>query len=52
MENAEFAFQNVGEKLKAERERRTLTLDDIALRTRIPMRHLEAIEKSEYRSRK
>ena len=48
MENAEFAFQNVGEKLKAERERRALTLDDIALRTRIPMRHLEAIEKSEY----
>ncbi len=48
MENAEFAFQNVGEKLKAERERRALSLDDIALRTRIPMRHLEAIEKSEY----
>ncbi len=48
MENAEFAFQNVGEKLKAERERRALSLDDIALRTRIPMRHLEAIESSQY----
>ncbi len=48
MENAEFAFHTVGEKLKAERERRTLSLDEIALRTRIPMRHLEAIEKSEY----
>ncbi len=48
IENAEFAFQNVGEKLKAERERRGLSLDDIALRTRIPMRHLEAIESSEY----
>jgi cytoskeleton protein RodZ len=46
--NAEFAFQTVGEKLKAERERRALSLDDIAIRTRIPMRHLEAIEKSEY----
>jgi cytoskeleton protein RodZ len=48
MENAEFAFHTVGEKLKAERERRTLSLDEIAIRTRIPMRHLEAIEKSEY----
>jgi cytoskeleton protein RodZ len=48
IENAEFAFQNVGEKLKTERERRALSLDDIALRTRIPMRHLEAIENSEY----
>ena len=48
MENAEFAFQNVGEKLKTERERRGLSVEDIALRTRIPMRHLEAIEKSEY----
>jgi cytoskeletal protein RodZ len=46
--NAEFAFQTVGEKLKAERERRALSLDDIAIQTRIPMRHLEAIEKSEY----
>lgn len=46
--SAEFAFQTVGEKLKAERERRALSLDDIAIKTRIPMRHLDAIEKSEY----
>ncbi len=46
--SAEFAFQTVGEKLKAERERRALSLDDIAIQTRIPMRHLDAIEKSEY----
>jgi cytoskeleton protein RodZ len=47
-ESAEFAFHTVGEKLKAERERRALSLDEIAIRTRIPMRHLDAIEKSEY----
>ena len=46
--SAEFAFQTVGEKLKAERERRALSLDDIAIQTRIPMRHLDAIERSEY----
>ncbi len=48
MENPEFAFQKVGEKLKAERERRELTLEDIAGKTRVPMRHLQAIEASEY----
>jgi cytoskeleton protein RodZ len=48
MENPEFTFQKVGEKLKAERERRDLTLDDIAGKTRVPMRHLQAIEASEY----
>lgn len=44
----EFRFQTVGEKLKAERERLGLSLSDLAARTRVPMRHLDAIEKSEF----
>ncbi len=47
-ENAEFSFQTVGERLKAERERRGWTMDDIATRTRIPIRHLESLEKSNF----
>jgi cytoskeleton protein RodZ len=44
----EFRFQTVGEQLKAERERKSLSLADLAARTRVPMRHLEAIEKSDF----
>jgi cytoskeleton protein RodZ len=44
----EFRFHSVGEKLKAERERLGLTLSDLAAKTRVPMRHLDAIEKSEF----
>ncbi len=44
----EFRFHTVGEKLKAERERLGLSLSDLAARTRVPMRHLDAIEKSEF----
>ena len=44
----EFRFQTVGEQLKAERERKSLSLADLAARTRVPMRHLDAIEKSEF----
>ncbi len=47
-ENAEFQFQSVGEKLKAEREKNGLRLADVAGRTRIPIRHLEAIEASDF----
>lgn len=47
-ENAEFTFQTVGEQLKAERERRGWTIDEIATRTRVPIRHLESIEKSNF----
>jgi cytoskeleton protein RodZ len=47
-QDLEFRFQTVGEKLKAGREAKGLSLNDIALRTRIPLRHLEAIERSEY----
>jgi cytoskeleton protein RodZ len=44
----EFRFHTVGEQLKAERERQALTLSDLAAKTRVPMRHLDAIEKSEF----
>ncbi len=44
----EFKFQTVGEQLKAERESQSLTLADVAARTRVPIRHLEAIESSDY----
>jgi cytoskeleton protein RodZ len=44
----EFRFHTVGEQLKAERERLGLSLSDLAARTRVPMRHLESIEKSDF----
>jgi cytoskeleton protein RodZ len=47
-ENEEFHFKTVGEQLKDERLRREMSLADIATDTRIPMRHLEAIENSEF----
>lgn len=44
----EFRFQSVGEQLKAERERLGLSLADLAAKTRVPIRHLESIEKSDF----
>jgi len=38
----------VGERLKAAREEKGLSLDDVARQTRIPIRHLEHIEKGEW----
>ena len=38
----------VGERLRLAREQQGLTLDDIAAKTRIPTRHLESIEQSEW----
>lgn len=38
----------VGEKLRSAREAQGLELAEVAARTRIPQRHLEAIEKSNY----
>ncbi|WP_300973658.1 helix-turn-helix domain-containing protein [Sphingomonas sp. LHG3406-1] len=37
-----------GEQLKAAREAQGITLEDVAARTRIPTRHLESLEKSEW----
>lgn len=47
-ENAEFRFHTVGEQLSAAREERSLTLTDVAAQTRIPIRHLEALESSNF----
>lgn len=41
---------SVGERLRAARIAAGLDLGDIATRTRVPMRHLEAIERSDYAS--
>ena len=38
----------VGQRLRSARERAGLELSDIATRTRIPLRHLSAIERSDY----
>src|SRR5689334_16922808 len=38
----------VGERLKAAREEKGLGLEDLAAQTRIPQRHLESLEKSEW----
>jgi cytoskeleton protein RodZ len=40
--------QSVGERLRVMRESAKLDLNDIATRTRIPLRHLQAIERGEY----
>lgn len=48
VENEEFRFQTVGEQLHAARTDKGLTLNEVAAQTRIPMRHLEALEKSDF----
>lgn len=40
--------QTVGERLRVAREAKNLSLDDVARQTRIPVRHLEHIEKGEW----
>jgi cytoskeleton protein RodZ len=42
------AIPRVGERLKAAREEEGLSLEDIAAQTRIPQRHLESIETSDW----
>jgi cytoskeleton protein RodZ len=47
-ENATLFPQPVGERLRAARERHGMSLAEIGARTRVPLRHLEAIEESNY----
>jgi cytoskeletal protein RodZ len=47
-EPVEAEMPTVGERLRAAREERGLTLEDIAAQTRIPQRHLESIETAEW----
>ncbi len=44
----EVAPQTVGEQLKSAREKLAMTLPDLAAKTRVPIRHLESIERSEF----
>ncbi|HST35803.1 MAG TPA: helix-turn-helix domain-containing protein, partial [Allosphingosinicella sp.] len=41
-------FVSTGEQLKRAREAKGLSLDDVANQTRIPIRHLQAIEREEW----
>jgi len=45
---AEPAMPTVGERLRAAREAKKLSLEDIAAQTRIPQRHLESIETADW----
>jgi cytoskeletal protein RodZ len=44
----EAALPTVGERLRAAREEKGLTLEDVAAQTRIPQRHLESIESASW----
>lgn len=45
-----FAADPIGSRLKAARERQSMSLDEIAAKTRVPVRHLEHIENGEWDS--
>jgi transcriptional regulator with XRE-family HTH domain len=47
-EQEQLLGQSVGERLRAAREAKGLSLDDVARQTRIPVRHLEHIERGEW----
>jgi cytoskeletal protein RodZ len=47
-EVAEAEAPTVGQRLRAAREKKKLTLEDLAAQTRIPQRHLESIENSDW----
>lgn len=46
--NATLSPQSVGERLRIAREAKSLSLAEVAARTRVPLRHLEAIEASNF----
>ena len=48
MPHVEAELMTVGQELKAARARLGMSLSDLAAETRVPMRHLESIEKSEF----
>lgn len=47
-ENAELNLHSAGDMLREAREQKNLAIEDIAKTTRIPQRHLEAIETGDY----
>lgn len=47
-ETIESEAPTVGERLRAAREKKKLSLEDIAAQTRIPQRHLESIENADW----
>ncbi|WP_164089125.1 RodZ domain-containing protein [Sphingorhabdus sp. YGSMI21] len=47
-ENVELHLHSTGELLRRAREQKNLSLEDIAKKTRIPQRHLEAIESGDF----
>ena len=47
-ESVETGVPTVGDQLRAARTKKKLSLEDIAARTRIPLRHLESIEASDW----
>ncbi|HEX6377256.1 MAG TPA: RodZ domain-containing protein [Allosphingosinicella sp.] len=48
LEQDELPAQSVGERLRVAREAKGLSLEDVARQTRIPIRHLEHIERGEW----
>lgn len=48
MEQDQLLDQSVGERLRVAREAKGLSLEDVARQTRIPIRHLEHIEREEW----
>ena len=47
---AEAEVPTVGERLRAAREQKGLSLEDVAAQTRIPQRHLASIERADWES--
>src|SRR4051794_41707287 len=48
MDQARMLGEPIGERLRVAREEKGMSLDDVARQTRIPIRHLEHIERGEW----